>query len=803
MATLSKAEEYINTYYSQLKSELNARGLQVSKVGLIGFLLNILGFTQQDIKLYYDTLFREAFVATADKYENLVMHGSIFGYTPGLGKPAKLTGNISIDSAVIPISANTGVTITLENLKVKCDRFNYILDSKYILKNQNCQIIDENNNITSYPISTSNPSIPIQNFNQYDVEEFTYAVPFYVQNSYYGITIDLETSDQDIEVAGLEVSVQEKSQITVDGVVTEGPFIDYEWRLVNYASTSVDRHVFVQFLPNGRIFLELGSGVHGKYIPNTVVKVKVKTTYGSLGNISKQNLIPYDGILRIYDNDTSASYSISVTTGITVEVDYASMGQDPLQNLELRAAIIEFIRHRNNLMSENDFYDIVKFYFEDFELMFKKTHVMDNNIYCFIPVRTTYQYPARTRSISLKHSEFNPDNKCIIYQPSWQLENGKEYISPFLYVINFTLRQYDGYILKEYNSTYFSKIVTEYTPDTGDEIIALPLALYTYYNKVLDTTRIMVQSYETLTDYTFVISIPQLGIDNQCLNISTDNVVDFYYYDSANATGIIYGKFDVILKVYKSTQLYFTYYLYDYEICLNISDILALRTFDGFVVSYDTSSITGLSDTQREVIRKFQPDSYVLNIPVIELDQFSSNSEYYLQKQLDTLGSVAFQENRMISDDVQVRYINSDVILAQQLVASTRQELNFDIEFPMKLSITIYANNDYIKEYDVNTVNEKDSLIEELAQILFDKYTGTGVSFYRTQIVDIVHNRPWVKHVIVKLYDNKDVEIPDANFETLPQMDIIAKLDKLGAVSYCPYYFWWDLENIQVSINYE
>lgn len=794
MATITKAEEYINTYYSQLKKELNARGLQVSKVGLIGFLLHILGFTQQDIKLYYDTLFREAFVATADKYENLVMHGSIFGYKPGLARPALLTGNISIDPAVIPINANTGVTITLENLKVKCDKYNYILDSKYIFKNQNCQIIDENNNITSYPISTANPSIPIQNFKQYDTQEFVYAIPFYVQNSYYGITIDLESNDADIHVADIAVLVQES---------IDGEFIPYEWQLVNYASKSLDRHVFVQFLPNGKIFLELGSGVHGRHIPNTTVKIIVKTTYGVLGNISKQNLTPYDGVLQVYDNDTSASYTVSVTTGIIVEVDYASSGWNPLTNLDLRAEIIEFIRHRNNLMSENDFYDIVKFYFEDFELMFKKTHVMDNNIFCFIPVRTIYQYPARTRSMSLKHSEFNPKNKCLLYHPTWTLENGKEYISPFLYVVNFTLRQYDGYLLNEYNSTYFHKIVNEYVPESGDELVALPLALYTFYNHPLDTTRIMVQSYESLLDYTFLITIPQFNIDNECMNISTDNVVDIYYFNTETATGIIYGKFDVILKVFKDGKLYFTYYLYDYQVCLDISDILSLKTFDGFVITYEQESGDDLNDLQKEVIKKFHPDSYVLNIPVIELEQFSSNSEFYLQKQLDTLGAVAFQENRMISDDVQVRYVNSDVILADQLVASTRQKYNFDIEFPMKLVLQIYANNDFIHEYNINTVDEKSNLIEELAQLLFDKYTGTRVSFYRTQIVDIVHNRPWVKHVIVQLYDNKDVEIPNANFETLKQMEIIDSLDKLNAVTYCPYYFWWDLENINVSIIYE
>lgn len=818
MSTVQKAEEYIDTYYSYLKSELNARGLQVSKVGLIGLLLHILGFTQQDIKLYYDTLFREAFVATADKYENLIMHGSIFGYIPALAKPARLTGKISFDTAVLPVAASTGVTITLQDLKVKCDKFNFTLDSTYIFKNQNCQIIDENNNITSVPISTTNPSVPIQNFLQYDVEELSYTIPFYVYNSFYSIIVSLE--DQTAQICDIELYVQENMAVNSDGTPI---YVPYEYKLVNYSSTGNDRHIFIQFLPDGKVLLELGSGIHGKYIPNTTLKVKLKYTYGSLGNISKQVLIPSEGILRVYDNITSGnSYTIPVSTGISIEVDYASTGTDSLDHAQLRSAILEFIRHRNNLMSETDFYDIVKFYFDDFELMFKKTHIMDNNIYCFIPVRTIYQIPARTRSISLKHSEFNPNRDCFIYNPIWTLENGKQYISPFLYKVNFRVRQYDAYILKQLQSTYFSQIINNYedinddgTADTeslaGNQVIALPLTMYFYYDPGLNHTRMMIQSYEDIEDYKFLVTIPQLTDDGKpfvdvCFKKNTPNIVDYLYFNTTEGTGIIFEEIDVTVKVYKETKLYFTYNLVKYKQVLDISDILSLKTFDGLVVNFIDSNFnnSNFTDTQKTISRYFNDDSYILNIPVIDLEEFESNTEYYMDRQINTLGSLAWQENRMISDDTQIRYINTDVILAEQLKASTRQKYPFDIKFPFHLKVTIYVAQSTLNDNEyVNTIQSKIDLTELLAQTLFDKYTGTNVSFYRTQIVDIIHNTSWVKHCDVKMFDDNGTEIPNANFETLPQMDIIDQLEKFPAVTYCPYYFWWDLENIEINFVYE
>ena len=60
----STPEEFVDYYYEKLKTDLAVYNIKISKVGFIGFLFNMLGYTHFDVKTYYDSLFKEAFVAT-------------------------------------------------------------------------------------------------------------------------------------------------------------------------------------------------------------------------------------------------------------------------------------------------------------------------------------------------------------------------------------------------------------------------------------------------------------------------------------------------------------------------------------------------------------------------------------------------------------------------------------------------------------------------------------------------------------------------------------------------------------------
>ena len=103
--SLKTPEQFITYYHEQLKTDLDNYDIQLNKLGIIGYYLNILGWTQYDIKQYYNYLFNESFVATADQNENLYLHASIYNYVPTFAIPSTAEGTFSFDFAEIPKSA--------------------------------------------------------------------------------------------------------------------------------------------------------------------------------------------------------------------------------------------------------------------------------------------------------------------------------------------------------------------------------------------------------------------------------------------------------------------------------------------------------------------------------------------------------------------------------------------------------------------------------------------------------------------------------------------------------------------------
>ena len=90
-------EEFIQYYSQKLEEKFENRGIQINKTGVIGFFMNLLGWTNFDVKQYYDMIEKESHIYTAQMYHNVIFHASIYGYYPKFARPSTLTGNISFD----------------------------------------------------------------------------------------------------------------------------------------------------------------------------------------------------------------------------------------------------------------------------------------------------------------------------------------------------------------------------------------------------------------------------------------------------------------------------------------------------------------------------------------------------------------------------------------------------------------------------------------------------------------------------------------------------------------------------------
>lgn len=760
LGDLTTPEQYIKHYYDLLKSDLNKKDLQISKVGVIGYLLNVFGYSQFDIKQYFDSILKEAFVATSDIDDNLNLHASIYRYTPLTAVASSVVGNFQFDFTALPTKSSDVATrnIFISGLEMNIEDLNYILDSKYVINNSDnnyvCQITDNVGGILNIPFLQTLPQVLIKNFYQYLTSSTIFNSPNYTYGTYYAYII---TIDEGQYVSNIDVYVND---------------VKFDVRTIKWTSRSSDNAVFIRQLTGGKILLELGSGLYGKYIPNSEVKIIVKTTNGTDGNVLTNTIKPHAGSVSIIDTlddqTTRGPIVIEPKSFLTINVEYSENGLNPLVGDDLRAAILDYIGSRDNLISKSDFDNLIKNLTYDNFMLFKKTDFVDNIIYNFAPFMNKQIVPVRALSHSMPKTEFDITD----YRPTFTI-NSESFISPFMYVWDDFKHVYDGYIVDPVVSASFSDVV--FLQD--DTLIPPALSLRLEYSHSADEVQFDVTSYENLLGYDVAISIPEINISDQSMVAFDSNTFRYIY-----SSGLIYDSMDISLTVSDSTSHVdlFTYSVDNVKLVNDVSDVLFLKTYG------DTTT-------------------YVLNVPVMPTSVFEAEEDFYLQKFISLFGSIGLNDKcKMISDEVQMRFINSNYISSTILRELTTSGLDFDLILPFKIQIDITGSKEITIENNINITSTKAQIEFDLAEFLLNKYTGTQISFYKTQIIDFIHNfGSFIKSVDVTVTDSSSPvnEIVNGNFETYEQDKIFDNLTKLEVATYCPIYFWWDLNNITINVN--
>lgn len=390
-------EEFINYYYEQLKTELGVFDLQISKVGFVGFFMNLLGYTHFDLKQYYDSLFKEAFIGTSQTEESQYIHASTYGYIPTFATASSAVGTIEFDmvnwlprrpygvvrrEVIVGYSSSSG-TITQIDAKFFINNFQFTIDSiyKFIEIEDNgvysysADIITADGTKMSIPSSTSIISVPLYSTTQYSQKEISFVLKPYnfgaFQTYYFGIDSGYYLSDLQVFVTPPGSAVEEEYQI----------------KYTKYLEKGDSKSVFLRKITSTSYVIEFGSGIRGNWISGASIRLIIKSTRGTSGNlIDKTNLkIQIIGNVLAYDymyspgGDLIPSGSLpSVSQQPLIDFEYSEAGLDPLSGEDLRDAIVNFIQTRDNMMSQQDFYNIANDYFDDFKFLFKKFNVFDN-----------------------------------------------------------------------------------------------------------------------------------------------------------------------------------------------------------------------------------------------------------------------------------------------------------------------------------------------------------------------------------------------------------------------------------------
>jgi hypothetical protein len=903
---LTIPDEYIAHYFDQLKSDLSTQNIQLSKVGFAGFMFNLLGNTQFDIKSYYEHLFKEAFPITAMDDKNLGYHSDTFGYVPALGQYSKLRGDLELNLDSLPILLGNIAKreVHFKNVELDIEGIIFTLASKYV-----AVLKKSGNNVTGHveiltaegkqkliPFQLADPTFPIYDFNQYQLDTTTFTSPDYIFGTSYSYSIDIGEDDY---VTQIEVEVEGEKYDTSRNKSFAGPD---------------EQVVFYEITPDNRLLIELGSGINGKYIPGAIINIIVYKTKGSLGNIGSQQLKVTSGDIQIFDyaDDNTLITQLINPTGISnvlsADIESGYNGKDPLKGKALRDELIKYIQSRNNLTSETDYRQILDNYFDDYEVIFKKMKMCENVFYVYQFFKDRYQNPVKTITKNVLETDFVSSMVGnSIYYPEFELE-GETFLSPFLYIYDSLFNVYNGHIVKK-APTFYSTGITIVDPNDLD----IPPLVFIQLECNVNTTTIVIKSYQDISENKFTLNIPTLNMADIILSPSIEENTLEYVYD-----GIFIDIVDITIDVYDIYDIHkFGILFEEVQQVVDISGLLKLKTYT-----------------------KTDGNKYVVNTSLIHKDTYLGDEEYYIDKIINVLGEVDIDSNRMISDEIQVRLLNTYNVDANYLRKITSQhhnisdievthvtlradsggdlggtyfELNsinnqfyvwFDVDgnsndprpdldndfsakkeeikctissnstigevrfavqdtlnnyqlgsifkatsedmidgvlsvwtveggtvknirdpdptsnnpnlptgftyaivgvgkdiglkFPLKLKVELAVDKQTIISNNIPLSTELEEVRTELAMFLYEEKTKIYLKFYSSEIVDILHNRIWIKSAKAYITDVDGKMVEDSNIEILPYYTIEEDLQKEELLDYTPMLWWFDLNNIDI-----
>ena len=887
---LQTPAEFAESEFESLKEFLGTYDIQINKVGLIGYLVNLLGNIKYDSQTYYNELFKNAFIPTTIDINSLYLHSAIYNYSPGKATPSIAIGAINFDFSLLPDPGNDIIKrqVILKNLSFENNKIHFFSDTQYsfIEEKINGQtiyyaILTDSSGNTEYISSPSSYiSVPFRNTKQYTIEELIITIPNYEYGTYYSIII--KSDDQYLFDLKANIRLSDKQYLT------NTDYDDFNIKYLSYLSEPGELSCFLKPVDPKTWELKLGSGIHGQYVPKSIIKLTKYLTQGKVGNILVANKVGLNKTSIIETYYTSITNgeeqkSLNLFSIFDLQFTYSYGGSDSVSGQELKKKLIEYIQTRDTLVTKNDFYNLPYESGSEFIYSFRKSLLQQNIFFFYKLILNSYEHPTKclcyniprintankvlnitssqdndssgslTSSITYKYTIIATDGfnystisdiievsllsgntrialswdsfinatyyiisvttddinykyyttsnvTCYdigtnfqstildfsgngyVYFPEYEIK-GETLISPFIYKYNDSMKWYDGYIFYESFIVNFAKMTSTSTS------LTLPVCYFeVQYDRSNKKTIFIVRSYQDLTDYELYLTLSDtIFVDQQMTMIDTNTFSIDYVPGDPN---IIEGEHKLIVT-------------------LN-------NTVENFIITFTTSNFYQLKKIQDQLyLPTFtnEDDNYILNIPLIDKTDYIQDRSFYDDLFLKTFDGNLISENRFLCDNIQVRFLNTYTLPSSIFKYNTIQKYDFDLVLPLKISISILLNKQYITSNHIDLEEEKDNIQLAVAQDLQDNYTGYEIKYYNSKLIEFIHySREYIKQVTIEVKDSADNLISNG-LELISEQDTINLIQddssvaikdrKMGILNYFPIYINWDLDNIDIDYRFD
>ena len=230
----------------------------------------------------------------------------------------------------------------------------------------------------------------------------------------------------------------------------------------------------------------------------------------------------------------------------------------------------------------------------------------------------------------------------LIFYPEYRLYN-KNFISPFVYEYDTYMGWYKSYLLYTNFMIYFNNI-----KDINNDY-AIPIIFFNIiYNKSEYKTQFYIKSYQDISKYKLLIIAQGLNISEYVSTNIDENTWLYEYTDSKH--GIIWDTITIELVVSLNNIRIMTGQTSEFKQIHDITDQMKILKYHNY------------NDGK----------TYVTNLPIIDKELYYSDESYYSNKIYEFLYSNKFEENRMITDEIQFRFLNTYVVPAYFMKISSK-----------------------------------------------------------------------------------------------------------------------------------
>jgi len=815
--------EFTQTEFRNIiQDQLNITNPVLLKSGALGVIADYLANIKYDMANYYNTLFREMNPSLARDFNSMLFHSSIYDTQLQFAEPPKF--NISI---IVPEITIANVKNMIYNIP---ENFEFVDENNVnFMIMDRIEIIQSTSQVTAYKYTKTtkvqllvtiapDPLSPGQNIFLIHYDNVLQLkrnwkkviVPYYPIGDTFKFNTNVSTYKNIRSIrTWYNPNTEDKIQMDLlekydpDEVSTAFGMDEFSNKFFKFKSNRLSLDLFMNIFDNSVSF-ETGDGRIGRYLnTNDEIIICVDETLGEEGNFNNLSFMLNDVETTIINENGLTDLTKYSLNGISI--DGGKDGKNIQNSDEIKQDIFNKISYRKSLTSVNDF----EIYFENNGIR----PFIDNkflNGQNFVFVYNTLETMIQNNSVVIDSYSQNIEESIIATNPFYPKINinGKELVSPFYYKF-LNSNETEMYIVNP-------KIYIELVPDvlnTVDTDIVFSLNYDFNTNKsyfIIDQGASNDLKYNfTFDNFAFTLDyannftweVNSLFTDDYCILKEPNYEIKLEVQDSNN---------NVLNKFYNNDDLYqlipkqvaFKYYQKNSE--NYIPEIVDLSDIS---LGYLDNELRNILAEASEVLYPYSNDETGILLKLPFVDTVFSTLEFQTQYNLLNDFFKVQEITNLVNFNTRIFqcFYNTLVLDPKYNISVYKKNNNIDMSLNKKITLNIYIDKNY---FDISTtfktLTELNLSLEIDVINFFKSKRGFQMRYFESELENLIYS----KYNIDSDYPYiKNIEVLEPSVFIINDSDTIyynikEQLTFEDLLNFCPPFFQFDLQNININITF-